>query len=115
MTIIVVLMYSCTFLYLCEFTLAIVNTWKFLIKQKKYKTWPLLAFYLLTIWLSLSEAHFNIFFFKSTTEQKVYELNMRPILKLIMGIIQCWMLFELALRITQELRRTERISRLLSG
>ena len=115
LNILVVMMYSFTFLYLCEFALAVVNTWKFLIKQKKYQTWPLLVFYLLTMMLSLTEAVFNVFLFYAVRHQSAFLVNMRPIIKLELGIIQCWILFELALRITQDLNQTDRIQKSIIG
>ena len=104
LTILVTLQYIFFVLYLCELTIALNNTWQFLIKQNKYKTWPLLWFYLLTMWLSLSEAYSSIFMFYILDQEEIYGLAMRPMIKLNMGVIQCWMLVELALRITDDLR-----------
>ena len=105
------MMYTFTALFLGQFLFALFNTWMFLIKQKKYTTWPLLAFYLIAMFLSLTEAYVNFCLFFVLQKRRSFALEMRPILKISIGIVQCWMLFELALRINLEIKTTETVTR----
>ena len=50
--------------FVLQLALVAYNTWAFLIRQKKYQTWPLAIFYALTIWLTLRRICFAIFFFE---------------------------------------------------
>ena len=49
MRIMVTVMYFSTICFIIELAMTLTNMWKFLFKQDKYKTWPLLMFYILTI------------------------------------------------------------------
>ena len=60
---IVPLMIFLTLCFISELALALTNTWKFLIKQKKYTNWPLLMFYILTITLAALRIYSSYFYF----------------------------------------------------
>lgn len=59
----VAILYLTTVIYLCELAMALYNFWVFLIKQRKYKTWPLLMFYVIAIALISMRIYCSIFFF----------------------------------------------------
>ena len=59
----VAILYLTTLIYLCELAMALYNFWVFLIKQRKYKTWPLLMFYVIAIAIISSRVYCSIFFF----------------------------------------------------
>ena len=87
--------------------MALTNTWMFLIRQKKYKTRPLLMFYVLTIWLVAMRVYSSFFFLLLMIESDLFGDLLIPILKLNIGLVQCWILFELGLRVTLNIRQTE--------
>ena len=101
---IVAIMYISIVCYLAELTLAVCNTWKFLIKQRKYKTWFLLLFYVLTISLVLERLYYTICFFWVIEEKELFGHLLKVIIKINLGVVQCWILFELGLRITLDIR-----------
>ena len=81
-------------------SLAIYNIWTILIKQKKYKTWPLLFFYIFTfitvalriIWLIVKDIDSNVVDF-------IADCYLTS--KLSVGLLQCWMILKIALRLRQ--------------
>lgn len=93
-------MYFSAFAFLGMFSLAVYNSWAFLWKQKKYKTVPLLMFYIVVIALAILRVYFSIWYFytlRGSTD--FFDYLMKPVLNLNLGVIQCWILLELALRI----------------
>ena len=99
-------MYLSTLCFICELVMALTNTWKFLIRQQKYKTWPLLMFYILTIWLAIMRIYNNFFFLFIITEKEIFGFLLETILKLNIGAVQCWILVEIGLRITLNIQLT---------
>ena len=87
-------------IYFVVTILAIINFWQILIKQKLWKALPLLFFYIFT---------FLCIFFRICIlisyglESKPYLLHvlftMQPISKIFAGLLQSWIIFELAVRI----------------
>ena len=100
-------MYVSTICFICMLAMALVNTWMFLIKQRKYKAWPLLMFYILTIWLAAIRIFKSYFFFYTQMSAGLLGDLLAPILKLNIGAVQCWILIELGLKITLNIRLTE--------
>ena len=100
-------MYFSTLCFICELIMALTNTWMFLIRQRKYKTRPLLMFYVLTIWLVAMRVYSSFFFLLLMIESDLFGDLLIPILKLNIGLVQCWILFELGLRVTLNIRQTE--------
>ena len=98
----VVLIYVACFLLTLQMVLTLYNCWAFLYKQQKYKTLPLLLFYVLTMLLTIGRIAYDIMQFGYLFEQYVIP-TMLPILKINMGLIQCWMLYELSLRVKQSM------------
>ena len=64
-------------------------------------------FYILTIWLAGMRLITSILYFRSIVEQDLFGFNLNPILKLNIGLVQCWMLFELGLQVTLSIKMTE--------
>ena len=109
MNIIVASIYFATFCFTCELVMALTNTWMFLIRQRKYKTRPLLAFYILAISLAATRIYTCIFKFFLKESNEIFGELFPPILKLNLGAVQCWILFELGVRIHLNIRLTERL------
>lgn len=100
-------MYLSTICFICLLALTLINTWKFLIKQKRYKNRSLLMFYIYTVMLALMRIYFSFFFFYIFLEYELFGILVKPILKLDIGVIQCWVLIELALKVTLNIRVVE--------
>ena len=107
LNIIVAILYLSTFLFICELAMAVYNIWAFLIKQKKYKTLPLSIFYALTVWLMLMRIYFCLFYLTIIENESIVGSCFKPILKLDIGLVQCWILIELSLRISKSIKQTE--------
>ena len=67
--------------------MALTNTWKFLIKEKKYKFWPLLLFYILTIWLASMRVYTSLFQFSNILKSALFAGLVAPILKINIGLV----------------------------
>ena len=65
-------MYLSALCFTCELVMALTIMWKFLIKQKKYKTWLLLYMYILTIGLAVMRIYDSIFFLFTHIEFDLY-------------------------------------------
>ena len=87
-------------LYIFLLGLAVFNIWTILIKQRRYKTWPLLFFYVFAfmailfrlIWLFIE-------YIESIVVEDVADCYLTS--KLSVGLIQSWMILEIALRVRQ--------------
>ena len=75
------------------------NIWAFLIKQKKYKTSPLVVFYVIVVLLSSLRIIQAITELKFTLDRTLFTVTLMPILKVNLGLVQCWMVIELTLRV----------------
>ena len=106
MLVLVLLIYVTAFLFFSEVMLATYNFFAFLIKQRKYKTWPLLAFYVLALFLSAIRTLNYINYFKDNLEVRIADYMLAPILNINLGLVQCWMLIELSMRIQQNISVT---------
>ena len=109
--IVVAVMYFLTICFIIELAMTLNNMWKFLIKQKKYKTWPLLMFYILTICLAVARIYFSFFYFVILANNGIFGNLLHPVIKLNLGIIQCWILLELGLRVNLNIRLTEYVQK----
>ena len=85
-------------LYTFLFVLAILNIWKILIKQRRYKTLPLLAFYVFTFCAVALRLLYIIMLWSKYTALGYYTNDYVLKTKLCVGLIQSWMIFEIALR-----------------
>lgn len=99
LNILVAAIYLVVFLFLCQLAMASHNIWSFLIKQKKYKTSPLLVFYVIAVLLTICEIYIRIWLLNYYIHRTVVANELMPFLKVNMGLIHCWILIELALRI----------------
>ena len=106
MRILLAMIYLVALLFLSMFVAAVHNIYAYLIKQKKYKTWVLSIFYALVVLISVVRMTYAIFFFYERKNQELIGYIIKPILKINLGIVQCWMLVELSLRIQQSIKFT---------
>ena len=99
------LMYLSVILYILMLAMTGHNVWVFLIKQKRYKTTgPLVLFYFLAVLIGLLRFYFSLFYFAVLIEFNMIVILLEPILKLFLGVVQCWITVELAIRIQYELK-----------
>ena len=85
-------------LYAFLLVLVVLNIWIILIRQRRYKTLPLLAFYVYSFFAILFRLIYIIFEF--STYPLIYYLNDQYLIaKLNVGLMQCWMILEIALRV----------------
>ena len=82
-----------------------------MIKQSKYKTWPLLMFYILTICLAVVRIYFSFFYFVLVAENETFGNLLPSIIKLNLGVVQCWILFELGLKVNLNIKLTENLQK----
>ena len=87
MNIIVATVYFATLCYTCELVMALTNTWMFLIRQRKYKTRPLLAFYILAICLAANRIYSCVFDFYRREDHEIFGTLLPAILKLNLGAV----------------------------
>ena len=85
-------------LYTFLLVLVIVNIWTILIKQRRYKTLPLLAFYIFTLLNIVFRLVFIIIRWSKYHIVKHFFNDSYLVTKLSVGLIQSWMIFEIALR-----------------
>lgn len=89
---------------LLMFVLATYNIWNILIKRKKYKTLPLLIFYILTVGYIISQFYYTIDIF-----DPLYSLcrEFFPMLFIFnIGMVQSFIMTELAARLKLNIRMT---------
>ena len=63
-------------------------------------------FYALVVLIGLVRMTYAIFFFYERKNQELIGYIIKPILKISLGLVQCWMLVELSLRIQQSIKFT---------
>ena len=79
----------------------------FLIKQRRYKTGPLVIFYYLVVLLAILRLQWSIMYYWYLISFQYFPFLLEPVLLINIGIVQCWMILEIALRITQDLKLYE--------
>ena len=67
-------------------------------------------FYIFVIILALVRIYFCLWFFYGRMQLDYVGYLFKPIVNLNLGLTQCWILFELALRISESIKHTERIA-----
>ena len=76
------------------------NVWKFLVKQKKFKILPLVAFYCLAVPLACERFHFAVWSVPTVFINMELVIQLTPlILKPMIGLLQSWVVTELCLTI----------------
>ena len=81
------------------------NIWVFIIKQKRYKTTgPLVLFYFLAAFIGILRSYFSVFYLQVLIDFNVIVILLEPILKIFLGVVQCWITLELAVRIKHDLK-----------
>ena len=78
--------------------LALVNIWQILIKQGKYKTLPLLFFYIYSIIAIALRLICLVWMFGRGVFENVLD-DIYVGAKLCVGFVQAWIIFEIALRV----------------
>ena len=86
-------------LYTFLLILSSINIWTILIRQKRYKTLPLLVFYIFTFFGIALRLVFVIIQHTHYYYLKNYVNDFYLAAKLSVGLIQCWMILEIALRV----------------
>ena len=105
--VVILLMYLSMILYILMLSMTGHNVWVFLIKQKRYKTTgPLVLFYFLAVLIGCLRFYFSLFYFQVLIEFNIIVILLEPIVKLFLGVTQCWITVELATRIRYELKIT---------
>jgi hypothetical protein len=87
-------------LYLGLTVLVITNTWQILIRLGRWRNPPLLAFYTFTFIVVVSRDLISTMYYAESPGWKL-SLYLNPVAKLAVGLIQTWMIFEIAMRIRQ--------------
>lgn len=67
--------------------MACYNIWAFIIKQKKYKTLPLLVFYVLVVLLTLMRIYFAVWALEEYPKNWIFAFELMPIIKVNLGLI----------------------------
>ena len=88
---IVIILYS-ALLVMCS-----INAWKILYRQGKWRTVPLLVFYVISIIAVSFRLIATIYWFSVKHNFRVFFICMQPIAKGCVGLIQCWMVLELTI------------------
>ena len=86
MSILVVAIYATIAIFLFQLSFSCYNVWKFLICQKKYKTTPLLAFYVFVGILSTNRLIWTIMYFHYYLNLSILD-QFIPITKIDMGLV----------------------------
>ena len=100
------MIYIASALFLCQLFMALWNSYFFLYKQRKYTTQPLLVFYILTIALTVIHLQYMIWFFGQIIQQWIFANILMPVIKINIGLDHCWVMYELSLRVEQNIKRT---------
>ena len=66
-------------------------------------------FYILTVILTLLHLQYMIWWFGEILNQWVFALVLMPVVKINMGFDQCWVMYELSLRVQENIQRCNSI------
>lgn len=83
------------------FGLVLFNFVRIVVMQRRYKTLPLLAFYILGFFVTGLRLYTIIFLVKDLFLSHHYADIAQPISKLQIGLVQAWIMVELVIRIDQ--------------
>ena len=86
-------------LYAFLMSMVLVNIWTILIKQRRYKTVPLCAFYIFAFIAIGCRFIYTIISWIPGWSPKHYTNDIQLVTKLGVGLIQSWIVFEIALRV----------------
>ena len=100
------MIYIATMLFIFQLVVIAHNTLAFLIRQRKYKTWPLLLFYILAAILSLIRMWYIFCVFDIRKNENIYGYVYKSYVKIDLGLTQCWIVVELALLVRQSINFT---------
>ena len=87
LNILVAIIYISTLLYVFELLVALYNIKAFLIKQRKYKTVPLLLFYILTVWLCIMRIYYSVWYFSIWIDAEILGGSLKNVLKINIGLV----------------------------
>ena len=90
-------------LYIAVVVLHLVNCYQIVYRQGRWRTLPILVFYVLAWFSIMSRFFLNVFAayqFDRTQHLWVFRISIwQPFAKISVGLVQAWMMFELAIRI----------------
>ena len=89
-----------TLLYAALFILVSVNIWIILVRQGKWRTLPLLLFYVMAF-IAISTRLIACIWIYTEANWVFAVYFMQPLAKIAVGLTQAWMIFELKVRIRQ--------------
>ena len=84
--------------------LVVINTYKILIKEGKWRTVPLLLFYILATAAIYFRQLINIFYGDFGQDWFQVVLEVQPFIKFEVGVVQAWTTFEIALRLRHDFK-----------
>ena len=77
----------------------LLNIWKFLIKQRRYRNQQLVVYYTLCTFVIAARIYQTIWYFKAAFLAQPIGLAAPPIFKSMLGVEQTWIMLELCMRI----------------
>ena len=80
------MIYIATMLFIFQLVVIAHNILAFLIRQRKYKTWPLLLFYILAAFLSLMRMWYIFFIFEIRKNSNIYGFAYKSFVKIDLGL-----------------------------
>ena len=101
---IVVLVYISVLLYSAMLVLEVFNTYKYLYVKKRYKAFPVLLFYVLSIPSTIFRIYENIFIIEIVMYQYAWLVMMPALFKICISFSQILVMLELTVRINQSMQ-----------
>ena len=101
LSVLAALQYTVAICFTCQLVFALYNIVVFLYRQQRYKALPLSVFYVLTVWLTLVRIYYAIFLLREIFLEESVGYIVPPLVNISIGLIQCWIMYELSLRIEQ--------------
>ena len=97
-------LYIAILIFGLQMALTLHNCYAYLYLQRKFKVIPILVFYILTVILTGIRLFYFLMFYANLENQYVFAMLGMPIVKINMGLNQCWMLIELTLNVRNALK-----------
>lgn len=99
-----VFLYFAILIFGLQMALTVHNCYAYLYRQRKFKVIPILVFYILTVVLTGLRLFYFLMFYGNLENQYVFAMLGLPLVKINMGLNQCWMLIELTLNVRNALK-----------
>ena len=104
--------YGFTVVYLLMLAASVFNLYTFLYKKGKYRNMPITLFYVLATLNLLVRLGYFTFFYPAVSSNNMIALLMPPLLKINIGLLQSWIMIEIALSFHLHIQLFKRISSL---